>query len=195
MKYSMKWIISQYEKGKKLKYIFFWGHKPTCDADDLGKFSLSQWYDSPFTVKKQVYPTAEHWMMAEKALLFKDYEMHQAILTAKSPGEVKELGRRVKGFDIKIWESKRFDIVKTGNKHKFSQNPDLLSYLLATKDRVLVEASPFDTIWGIGLRATYKHIENPTTWLGLNLLGFALMEVRDFLLKRTERSKSAIVKH
>ncbi len=184
MKYDINWVIKKYEKEKKLKYIFFWGHKPSCDSDDQGKFMLSQWFEAPFTVKKRTYPTAEHWMMSEKALLFKDYDTHDAIHATKSPSVAKALGRQVKGFDMKIWELHRFNIVKTGNKHKFSQNPDLLNYLLASKDRILVEASPFDTIWGIGLRATYGDIENPNSWLGLNLLGFALMEVRDLLGKK-----------
>ncbi len=184
MKYDLKWVIQKYEKGINLKYIFFWGHKASCDSDDAGKYMLSQWYDAPFTVKKRIFPTAEHWMMSEKAMLFKDYEMYDAIIASKTPGAVKALGREVKGFDQKIWEQHRFNIVKTGNKHKFSQNPNLLSYLLATKDRILVEASPFDNIWGIGLRDTFRQIENPTTWVGLNLLGFALMEVRDLLGKK-----------
>lgn len=120
-------------------------------------------------------------MMAKKAELFGDKEMAVKIVAAKSPAEAKDLGRQVKNFNEAIWNEKRFEIVVEGNFHKFNQNEDLKAFLLDTKKRVLVEASPVDKIWGIGLTAESDKAENPLLWNGLNLLGFALMEVRDQL--------------
>ncbi|MCL4163971.1 UNVERIFIED_CONTAM: hypothetical protein GTU68_044394 [Idotea baltica] len=120
-------------------------------------------------------------MMAEKARLFKDDEMLDKILQAGSPAQAKKLGRQVHDFDQAIWESKRSEIVSQGNLHKFNQHPELKAFLLTTKNRVLVEASPRDTIWGIGLSAKNERASVPPKWRGKNLLGFALMEVRDLL--------------
>lgn len=97
------------------------------------------------------------------------------------PGEAKDLGWEVKNFDDKVWRAERFEIVKQGNIHKFSQNQRFADYLIATGDRILVEASPRDTIWGIGLGAENPKAQHPDTWRGLNLLGFVLMEVRGAL--------------
>lgn len=102
-------------------------------------------------------------------------------LLAKPPQEIKALGRLVKDFDSDIWNDVAQDIVVKGNLHKFMQNPDLCQYLLGTERKVLVEASPYDTIWGIGMKESDAGIEDPYKWKGLNLLGFALMEVRDKL--------------
>lgn len=103
------------------------------------------------------------------------------ILGAKTPAEAKKLGRRVKNFVPDIWNEHKFRLVTEGNYHKFSQHPELKTFLLNTGDRVLVEASPVDNIWGIGLAANTHGIENPSTWKGDNLLGYALMTVRDIL--------------
>jgi hypothetical protein len=101
---------------------------------------------------------------------------------ADKPGEVKDLGRQVKGFNEIKWNERKFEIVKTGNIHKFNQNKSLKDFLTSTGNRVIVEASPVDTVWGIGLGEESKMIDNPYTWRGENLLGFALMEARDFLI-------------
>jgi len=92
------------------------------------------------------------------------------------------MGRRVRDFEPNIWAEHCFDIVCEGNFYKFSQHSDLKSFLLNTKDRVLVEASPVDRIWGIGMAQDHEHAENPRLWKGSNLLGFALMEVREQLV-------------
>lgn len=127
------------------------------------------------------YPTAEHYMMAQKAKLFDDMDIFNQIIQSKHPKQAKDLGRQVKNFDENIWNEKRFEIVVQGNIAKFSQNPALKAYLLGTGDRVLVEASPVDKIWGIGLAKDNDKIHSPLNWQGLNLLGFALMQVRDEL--------------
>jgi ribA/ribD-fused uncharacterized protein len=116
-------------------------------------------------------------------LLFGDKEVYDKIIVAKSPAEAKTLGRQVRNFDEATWNAKRSEIVVQGSLQKFTQHPDLKEFLLNTKERVLVEASPVDKIWGIGLVADSDKAENPKRWNGLNLLGFALMEVRDILKK------------
>lgn len=125
--------------------------------------------------------TAEHYMMYSKAILFGDQVAAQKILLAKNPGEAKATGREVAGFDQQTWTERRFDIVVSGNLAKFSTYPELKQFLINTGKRVLVEASPVDKIWGIGLAENDANCENPKRWNGLNLLGFALMEVRDQL--------------
>jgi ribA/ribD-fused uncharacterized protein len=162
--------------GHKVKYVFFWGHQRS--KIGISASCFSQWYAAPFIADGQSYPTAEHFMMAEKARLFDDQDALKKVLTAGSPGEAKSRGRDVRGFDEETWIQRRFDIVVAANKLKFSQNADLLAFLLGTGHRILVEASPVDKIWGIGLEAKHPHADNPSLWKGLNLLGFALMEVR-----------------
>ncbi|HLP20060.1 MAG TPA: NADAR family protein [Chitinophagales bacterium] len=180
MHYDINWLTTKVEQGENLKFIYFWGHTNKLSAV-AGNFCFSQWYEAPFYVDGKLYRTSEHWMMAQKALLFNDKATFDEILVAEKPAVAKELGRRVMGFDEIVWNEKRFEIVKTGNVHKFNQNPAFADYLIKTGNAVLVEASPVDIIWGIGLSKDSKDINNIYGWRGLNLLGFVLMEVRDFL--------------
>jgi ribA/ribD-fused uncharacterized protein len=124
-------------------------------------------------------------MMAAKALLFGDTETAARIRAAPHPRAAKELGRQVLGFDEQRWAERRFDLVVTGNLAKFGQHVELRDFLLGTGSRILVEASPFDRIWGTGLAADHEYSTNPGGWPGLNLLGFALMEVRRQLRSTT----------
>jgi ribA/ribD-fused uncharacterized protein len=162
-------------RGDRLKFVFFWGHQP---SDPPGPACLSQWWDGAFTVDGVTYRTAEHWMMAEKAQLFGDEEVRAQILAAPHPKAAKALGRRVRGFDESVWAEQREEIVTRGNVAKFAQDPALSAYLLGTRGKVLVEASPVDRVWGIGLGAGDDRARRPSRWRGLNLLGFALMEAR-----------------
>jgi len=159
------------------QYLTFWGHQPL-PSGQVGKGCLSQWWPSAFTVDGETYASAEHFMMAGKALLFGDAETADRIRAARHPNAAKALGRRVRGFDEQRWAARRFDLVVAGNLAKFGQHPELRDFLLATGHRVLVEASPLDRIWGTGLAADHEHGTSPEHWPGLNLLGFALMEVR-----------------
>ena len=118
-------------------------------------------------------------MMAEKARLFGDEASRIAVLDAKTPAIAKELGRGVSGFDDAVWLEHRVAIVRAGNLAKFSQNAGAKQALLATEGQVLVEAAPRDNVWGIGLGRENVLAQDPRTWRGLNLLGFALMWVRD----------------
>jgi len=164
-------------RGVSPKYLFFWGHQPL-PGGEIGKPCLSQWWPAPFTVDGAAYRTAEHFMMAENARLFGDEATRQRILKAPHPRAAKQLGREVRGFDDHQWNEARFGIVVRGNRAKFEQNPMLRGFLLGTGGRVLVEASPVDRVWGIGLAADDPRATKPEQWRGLNLLGFALMEVR-----------------
>jgi hypothetical protein len=119
--------------------------------------------------------------MAQKARLFGDQEHARQVLACVSPAEAKKIGRLVEGFDGNVWDRHKYEYVQEGNYHKFSQHPALREFLLNTGNRVLVEASPVDKIWGIGMAKTDENIYNPNRWKGENLLGFALMEVRDAL--------------
>lgn len=161
-------------------FLFFRGHRPRRDGR-IGPGCLSQWWPAPIRVGGVSYPTAEHFMMAGKARLFGDEVMTPRIIEASSPGDAKALGRAVQGYDEELWAASRYGIVVEGNIAKFGQHPDLLAYLAATAGRVLVEASPADRVWGIGLAADDSRVGRPSQWEGLNLLGFALMDVRERL--------------
>jgi len=158
-------------------YLHFWGHTPA-QAQLADKSCLSQWFPSPFSLAGVRYATAEHYMMAQKAALFGDTRVQARIVAAERPSEVKKLGREVANFDARVWEAARAAIVFDGNYAKFSQKPALRKFLLATGERIIVEASPVDRIWGVGLASDNARILNPSTWDGLNLLGFELMKVR-----------------
>ena len=176
---STEQLLDYVNRGNKVKYLYFWGHQPP--ASGVSKSCFSQWYLSPFNVNGIEYQTAEHFMMAEKARLFNDEASAKKAIAAKNPGEAKKAGRNVKHFDESIWLKHRFSIVVSANHYKFSQDGALKDYLLSTGKRVLVEASPVDKIWGIGLAADNEACQNPNLWKGLNLLGFALMEARNLL--------------
>lgn len=177
---SVDSLLRHLNADQPLKYLFFWGHAGRLNAP-VGKECFSQWYPASFTVGGDTYATAEHYMMAEKARLFADEATRAAILQAPHPDEAKKLGRSVQNFNETRWNATRFEVVARGNMAKFGQHPELRQYLLQTGSRVLVEASPVDTIWGIGLAQDHPRATNPNEWRGLNLLGFALMEVRDQL--------------
>jgi len=164
-------------KNMPQEFVFFWGHRET---NKISSYCLSQWYKVPFEVDGVHYSCAEQYMMAGKARVFGDQETLDKILEADDPKTIKALGRQVRNFDPTIWGRNNFETVVTGNLAKFGQNEELKEYLLGTGDAILVEASPYDKIWGIGMRAgeAARDIDN---WKGKNLLGFALMQVRDIL--------------
>ncbi|WP_432083375.1 NADAR family protein [Streptomyces sp. WAC 04229] len=177
---SREALLGRVRAGARIKYLCFWGHRPLPDGR-VGPGCLSQWWPSPFTVAGVEYATAEHWMMAGKARLFEDPEAERRVLAAGHPAEAKKAGRLVRGFDETVWQRERFAIVVEGSTHKFAADPGLRDFLLNTGDRVLVEASPVDHVWGIGLPATDEAATDPERWRGANLLGFALMGARERL--------------
>lgn len=178
-------LVRLEEAGALPELLLFWGHRPA-EGGGVGKGCLSQWYPAPFTVDGVRYATAEHYMMAGKARLFGDVSAEERVLASRDPAEAKSAGRKVRGFDEATWAAHRFGLVVAANTAKFGQRPALGGFLLATGSKVLVEASPYDTVWGIGLSAEQPEAGRPSQWRGLNLLGFALMDVRKALGDRQE---------
>ncbi|WP_369942081.1 NADAR family protein [Xanthomonas medicagonis] len=168
--------------GEHLKFVYFWGHTPKRPGE-IDRSCFSQWFEAPFVLDAVSYPTAEHYMMAGKARLFGDHDACARILAASHPGEAKAIGRQIRGFDEQTWRRARMQLVVEGNLGKFGQHDVLRTFLLATQERVLVEASPVDRIWGIELAADDPRAADPAQWQGDNLLGFALMHVRQHLAK------------
>lgn len=163
--------------GASVRFRFFWGHR----GEGLGDHVFSQWWPCRFVHEGQSYSSAEQWMMAEKARLCGDEATRARILAEHDPDKVKKLGRRVTPFDAALWAERGEGVVAFGNVLKFGQTPALASYLLSTGDDVLVEASPLDTIWGIGLGAKNPLAREAKSWRGANLLGFALVRARERL--------------
>jgi ribA/ribD-fused uncharacterized protein len=180
MTYDRSWIEKAFRAKSRPRFLFFWGHQPSKDGR-ITASCFSQWWPAPFVVNGLRYPTAEHWMMAAKARLFGDEQTASQILQAGSPKQAKQLGRQVKGFNEAVWDRDKRAIVEEGSFQKFRQNKALGEFLLSTRDLVLVEASPVDRVWGIGLAADDEKAANPLQWRGENLLGFALMQARDRL--------------
>ena len=121
--------------------------------------------------------------MAKKALLFGDTRTYNKIMKESEPAACKALGKSAANFNQQLWDSCKEEIIYNANYAKFSQNPELKAALLATGDAIIAEASPYDKIWGIGLKANDPDSQNPTKWKGQNLLGKALMRVREELRK------------
>jgi ribA/ribD-fused uncharacterized protein len=166
--------------GEAYKYVHFWGHRVPKDGR-ITSSCFSQWYGAAFVVDGVRCPTAEHYMMAAKARLLNDNDSLARVLAASSPAAAKAIGRGVRGFNEDEWKRHRFEIVCQASVAKFDQDRELREYLLSTKNRVLVEASPTDRAWGIGMAASDSAAQNPLLWRGLNLLGFALMSARETL--------------
>ena len=150
------------------EFTFFWKDKDP----------FSQWHKAGFTIDGVHFKTAEHYMMYKKAELFKDEEAMKGVLECKHPREVKAWGRRVKNFDSVTWDAHKIHIVYEGNKAKFEQNPHCYEALEKTVGTTLVEASPYDRVWGIGLEETDDRAHNRSTWRGENLLGVVLTDLR-----------------
>lgn len=162
------------------KFVFFWS----------GPFS--QFAAAPFDVEGVSYPTAEHFMMRQKALLFGDAAAARDIMAARKPEAAKALGRRVRGFDGAVWDARKVAIVTAGSEAKYSQNRGLRRKLFQTLGATLVEASPLDAIWGIGLSADDPRARDRAHWLGENLLGRILTDVRDRLAEAHPDEAAAV---
>jgi ribA/ribD-fused uncharacterized protein len=150
-------------------FFLFWGGWP------------SNWYASPFVLDGVRFSCVEQWMMWSKAQLFDDAEAATKILAATTPRQQKQLGREVRSFDANRWAAVSRDVVYRGSVEKYRQNPELAHLLRATGSDVIVEASPEDRIWGIGLAQDHPDATIPTRWQGTNWLGEVLMRVRNDL--------------
>lgn len=164
-------------KSKASKYLFFWH-----EYEENGYFS--QWYPAAFRIEGIRYCHNEQYMMAKKALLFGDSDTYCEIMFETDPATCKALGKKVSNFDQKLWDSCKEEIVYNANFAKFSQNPELKEALIGTGTLALVEASPYDKIWGIGMKESDPDSKDPAKWKGQNLLGEILMQVREDLLKK-----------
>ncbi|UXN02542.1 NADAR family protein [Bartonella sp. HY406] len=173
------------QSAKKQKFLFFWGHRPAANAL-ITKSCFSQWWIDEFTISGEKFCCMEQYMMAAKARLFGDEDMRLLIMANKDPKSIKALGRGVRGFDESVWDRFKYSIVSNGNYYKFLQNKPLLDFILSTSSRILVEASPYDKVWGIGLQESDENVDNPKFWRGENLLGFALTQIRDDLASFTQ---------
>jgi ribA/ribD-fused uncharacterized protein len=153
------------------KYVFFWGSE------------LSNWFDCKFRYKGITFFNSEQAFMWEKAVFFGDMDTAALIMKTPSPSQCKKLGRIVKGFNADVWLSAGYEVMVAVNLAKFGQNHRLKDTLLSTEDKIIVEASPYDKIWGIGLYHDDDKVLDEKNWKGKNLLGKALMEVREVLKK------------
>ena len=151
MKYTKSYVLEKLKSNEPMEYLFFYGHKK--NAETIGDECLSQWYDCKFTINGRTIHTAEQYMMSQKAAVFGDKETFKKIMSAKHPKEYKALGRQIKNFKQETWDKAKYKIVLDGNLLKFSQNEELKQFLLSTGDKILVEASPYDKVWGIGMSA------------------------------------------
>lgn len=151
-------------------HVYFWG----------GVYS--QWYKAPFTENGKVFQTAEHYMMYHKTLTF-DPSKANLIFETNNPKKVKAIGRSLTNFDKDVWDKVCMDIVIKGNYLKFTQNKDLLNQMLVDAPKTLVEASPVDKIWGVGLSEDDPLILNESNWRGENNLGKCLMLARARIIK------------
>lgn len=174
---SVEELVAALDAGARPEYVLFWGHTARHGAA-IGPWLFSQWWPHTFEADGETFGSAEHYMMWRKARLFGDHEMAERIVATTDPRDAKALGREIRGFDGETWAEHRFEIVTDASRHKFGQHDDLRAWLVGTGDRVLVEASPTDRVWGIGLAAADERAADPARWRGLNLLGFALMRAR-----------------
>ena len=158
----------------KEKFTYFW----------KSKSPFSNWYMAGFEVDGIRFNCSEQYMMYGKAKLFNDEEMATKILDAKQPGKQKALGRQVRNFRKERWDENAKSIVYRANEAKFMQNENLLKYLLKTRGTTLVEASPVDRIWGIGLTEDDPRAKNRIQWRGKNWLGEVLTQLREDLIAR-----------
>lgn len=186
--HRLRALVAAHAAGTPEPLLLFYGHRTQRDARGRvipGPGVLSQWYPAPFDHEGITYPHAEAFMMAAKARLFEDATTHAAILRESDPLKCKRLGRQVRGFDARVWNDHAYRIVVTACIAKFTGRPGRVDYLAQTAPAVLVEASPSDRVWGIGLRASDPAAHDVRTWRGQNLLGFALTEAREQLTSPT----------
>lgn len=164
-----------YHSGERVTstHVYFWN----------GIFS--QWFIRQFSDlgTDTRYNCAEQYMMRQKALMFNDKQIAHEIMTSRTARAQKAWGRKVRNYDDAIWSKERYQVVVNANMAKFLQHQDLKESLLETGNKTIVEASPYDKIWGVGLHFEDDRILDEKNWDGENLLGKALMEVRDHLNK------------
>lgn len=161
--------------------LFFGADESKGEYRDFSNMS-----NHPIEINGETFPTVEHYFQAMKAREFKDDEIYQKILTTKTPKAVKAIGKKVKNFVQEVWDAKRDEVMETGVRAKFVQHPELRKKLLETGDKLIGEADPRDTYWGIGTSMDLEKAKFPSKWRGQNKLGKTLMNLRDSLKEQTE---------
>lgn len=184
-KYTRQALCDAFRAGENPPMELFWGHQPARDGR-ITNSCLSQWWISEFWFHGLRMCCMEQCMMWGKAQIFEDEEIAKKILECDDPQKIKKLGRQVRSFDQQTWDEVKYALILEGNYSKFTHNDELRRFLLSTGDSVLVEASPYDCVWGVGLGAATPDVKDPHKWRGENLLGFALMEVRDEIRRAYE---------
>ena len=167
------------------KHVFF--YKKWLSNFEICKF-LWSYTDNERKVHTGTFVCTEQAFMWAKALHFGDleiaYQIYQESHAEKpSPGKCKKLGRQVKDYNDEEWSNVRYEVMRNVNLAKYRQNKDLRKKLFNPDfhNKTFVEASPIDTIWGIGMDISNDKIVDPKNWKGQNLLGKALTEVRDII--------------
>lgn len=161
------------------EYIFF---SKTTD-EELSASAFNMWYEAPFKVGELEYRTVRQYFLAEKAKTFGDEETRMRIIESDDSEEMESLAASVKGFDANVWEEVKYAVMLVGNYHKFWNNNDLKKMLMDSGNSVIVYTDRDDLLWGIGMDTSDTRAYTPELWQGRNLLGFAMMELRDHLNK------------
>lgn len=163
-------------------YIFFYGHEGG-DIVNPDKRCLSNFFYCPIVYMDTTFLSSEQLFMYIKATSFGDDIAASRIINHPSPAKCKSVGRKVLNFDVDIWDKVSYGAMYQACFAKFSQNETLRQYLLSTGNKILVEASPYDTIWGIGTSIEEAKLMSPDSWKmrGENRLGKVLMDVRKIL--------------
>ena len=162
--------------------IGFFGHTNT--TGKVNQTCFSNFYPAQFVYKGYNFPTSEHALMASKAMVFWDTVRFQMIVKSDTPSSAKQYGRKVEGYTDSIWAACRYQIMTDILIEKFTQNDLMCEYLLSTGEEILVETSPYDKVWGIGMGQENRAWVDQKLWKGQNLLGFALMDTRRALQGR-----------
>ena len=160
-----------------MEKLFFWGH--TEHGSNVTKACLSNFYPCKFEFNGKTFNFSEQCFMYQKAILFNDFEIAKQVLNETDVRKIKALGRKVKNFNNELWDKHKEDFMFNACYAKFSQNDKLKDFLLSTGNHEIAEASPVDSIWGIGFSSD-NAMENIDKW-GQNLLGKTLMKVRAVL--------------
>lgn len=151
---------------------------------------LSNWTTSPMLIDDVNYSCVEQYMMSMKARRFGDFEALHGIMNTSNPKEQKAIGRLVKNFNSELWDDISFEIVTRGTIEKYRQNPKLLIKLQQIGNVEFAEASPYDTIWGIGLSSDNPDAFDKSKWIGKNLLGLAINKAKELIEKLEEHGIS-----
>ena len=180
--FNLSELQNRVKSGQKYEYLFFLMKKKEEKANkEIKTDCFSRWYRSEFHVETETYWCVEQFLTAQKARIFEDHETLKAILSSETSEQLHTLGRSIKNFDKKVWNSVSYSILTNGNYQKFIQNHELMRFLLSSEEKIIAQASMNDKIWGIGLDEKHESATNPCLWTGKNFLGFSLIEIRSEL--------------